>query len=64
MEFWYLPPGKYKLQAILDADGNEKWSTGNYRAGFLPETIVDFGKDLEIRGGWDIDLDEEWKIGK
>ncbi len=64
LEFWYLTPGKYKLQAILDADGNEKWSTGNYRAGLLPETIVDFGKDLEIRGGWDIDLEEKWVIAR
>lgn len=64
VEFWYLSPGRYKLRCILDTDGNEEWSTGNYRAGILPETIIDFGKDLEIRGGWDIDLEEKWIITK
>ena len=60
--FEYLMPAKYKLRAILDADGNGKWSTGNYHWHTLPETVIDYKDPLEIKAGWDIDLDEPWKL--
>lgn len=60
--FDYLMPAKYKLRAILDADGNGKWSTGNYHRHTLPETILEYKDALEIRAGWDIDLEEAWEL--
>ena len=60
--FQYLMPAKYKIRAILDADGNGKWSTGNYHRRALPETVIEYKNPLEIRAGWDIDLEEVWKI--
>ena len=60
--FDYLMPAKYKLRAILDADGNGKWSTGNYHWRTLPETILEYKDVLEIRAGWDIDLEEAWEL--
>ena len=60
--FDYLAPAKYKLQAILDTDGNGKWSTGNYHHHTLPETVVNYKDPLEIKAGWDIDLDEAWNL--
>ena len=60
--FDYLMPAKYKLRAILDADGNGKWSTGNYHRHTLPETIVDYKDVLDLKAGWDIDLDEVWDL--
>ena len=60
--FEYLTPAKYKLRAILDADGNGKWSTGNYYRHTLPETIIDYNGSLEIKAGWDIDLEEVWNL--
>ena len=60
--FEYLMPAKYKLRAILDADGNGKWSTGNYHWHRLPETVIDYKDALEIKAGWDIDLDEPWEL--
>lgn len=60
--FEYLVPAKYKLRAILDADGNGKWSTGNYHRHTLPETILEYKDPLEIKAGWDIDLDEPWEL--
>ena len=62
--FEYLMPAKYKLRALLDADGNGKWSTGNYHRRTLPETIVDYKNPLEIKAGWDIDLDEAWDLNQ
>lgn len=60
--FDYLTPAKYKLRAILDADGNGKWSTGNYHRRFQPETVVEYKDELEIRAGWDIDLSDPWEL--
>ena len=62
--FEYLMPAKYKLRALLDADGNGKWSTGNYHRRTLPETIIDYKDALEIKAGWDIDLDEAWNLNQ
>ena len=62
--FDYLMPAKYKLRAILDADGNGKWSTGNYHHHTLPETILDYKDPLELKAGWDIDLEEVWDLSK
>ena len=60
--FDYLMPAKYKLRAILDADGNGKWSTGNYHHRRQPETVVDYKDVLEIRAGWDVDLSDPWEL--
>ena len=60
--FDFLMPAKYKLRAILDADGNGKWSTGNYHRHTLPETILEYKDVLEIRAGWDIDLEDAWEL--
>ena len=60
--FRHLAPAKYKLRALIDKDGNGKWSTGNYHQHFLPETYVDYKDELDVKAGWDIDLDEAWNL--
>ena len=60
--FDHLMPAKYKLRALLDADGNGKWSTGNYHRRTLPETILDYRDPLELKAGWDIDLEDVWEL--
>ena len=60
--FEYLTPAKYKLRAILDTDGNGKWSTGNYHLHTLPETIIEYKDPFDLKAGWDIDLDEVWEL--
>ncbi len=62
--FEHLMPAKYKLRAILDADGNGKWSTGNYHRLTLPETVIDYKDPLEIKAGWDIDLEDVWDLNQ
>ena len=62
--FEHLPPAKYKLQALLDADGNGKWSTGSFHRRTLPETIIEYNDALDLRAGWDIDLDDPWVLPK
>ena len=60
--FEYLVPAKYKLRALLDADGNGKWSTGNYHHRLLPETILEYKDVLDLKAGWDIDLEDTWNL--
>ena len=62
VEFRHLAPAKYKLRTLLDKDGNGKWSTGNYHHHFLPETYIDYKDELDVKAGWDIDLEEVWKL--
>ena len=62
--FEYLAPSKYKLRAILDADGNSKWSTGNYHHRRLPETVIEYKDILDLKAGWDIDLEEVWDLAQ
>ena len=58
--FEHLMPAKYKLRALLDADGNGKWSTGNYHHHVQPETILEYKDVLDLKAGWDIDLEDVW----
>ena len=62
LEYWYLTAGKYKLRATLDADGNGRWSSGDYSMRFQPEKVVEYKTELDVRAGWDIDLDEPWDL--
>ena len=62
--FEYLMPAKYKLRALLDADGNDKWSTGNYHHRHLPETILEYKDALDLKAGWDIDLEDVWDLNQ
>lgn len=62
IEFRHLAPAKYKLRALLDKDGNGKWTTGNYHFHFLPETYIEYKDELDVKAGWDIDLEETWKL--
>ena len=62
VEFRYLAPKKYKLKAILDKDGNGRWSSGDYGKKLLPEPVY-FHKDVfDVKANWDIDLEESWKF--
>ena len=60
--FTNLLPKKYKLQAIIDVDRNGRWSPGNFHKRFLPETTVPYKDELDLKAGWDIDLDEIWLL--
>jgi len=60
--FDFLMPAKYKLRSILDADGNGKWSTGNYHRHTLPETVIEYKDALDLKAGWDIDLADPWEL--
>lgn len=56
--FSNLEPTEYKLKVIFDANGNDKWDTGDYLKGIFPEKVVYFEKAINVRANWDIE--ERW----
>ena len=62
VSFKYLSPKKYKLRAILDKDGNGRWSPGDFGKKQLPESVYYHNDVFDVRANWDIDLEETWKF--
>lgn len=62
VSFSQLLPEKYKVQAIIDADRNGQWSTGNFHRCFQPESVVPYKDEFDVKAGWDIAPDEIWTI--
>lgn len=56
----YITPGKYKIKAIDDRNGNGYWDTGKYLQHRYPERVIYYPKELELRANWT--LDEAWTI--
>jgi len=50
----YLMPGKYKVRIVFDANGNNRWDTGDYLKHRQPEETYEPAKEIEIRPNWDI----------
>lgn len=60
--FRQLIPGKYKLRAIIDIDRDGQWSTGSFHHRALPETILFYKDEFDVKSGWDIAPDEVWEL--
>ena len=50
----YLMPGKYKVRIVYDANGNNRWDTGDYLKHRQAEKTFEPEKEIEIRPNWDI----------
>ena len=61
-EFNNIEPAKYFLRVIFDANGNEKWDTGNYLKNLQPERVSYYPDTLEVRANWE--LEETYVIPK
>ncbi len=60
INFTYLPPGKYTLKVIYDANSNQKWDTGDYIYKIQPEKVAIFPSEISIRANWDVE--EVWEL--
>ena len=47
-----LQPKKYIIRAIIDSNKNNKWDTGNYLKKVLPEKIIYYSEELELRANY------------
>ena len=59
-EFYYVTPGKYYLNAFVDANDNGVWDTGDYSAGRQPEDVYYYPDEIECKAKWDIT--ERWNL--
>jgi len=50
--FDFLPPDKYKVKVIYDANGNGKWDTGSYQDKIQPERVSYINEVLKLRSNW------------
>lgn len=55
--FKEIPPGKYSLRFLIDANKDSIWSIGNIRKDLPPEPIIHFPEETEIRSNFDMQLD-------
>ncbi len=59
--FELLPEGKYKLRALLDANGNGKWDTGLYLKYQQPEEIIYLPVEISVKQNFDIEQEFDLK---
>ena len=60
VRFDHIPSGDYRLRAVVDIDGNGKWTTGDYRLRRQPEECVMYNKTLQLRERWE--MEEKWRV--
>ena len=59
-EFYYVIPGKYYLNAFVDANGNGVWDTGDYDTDRQPEDVFYYPEAIECKAKWDVT--ERWNL--
>lgn len=60
VRFEHLKEGKYRVRAIVDANGDGQWTPGDYWQRLQPEKVFYFGKTMDLRKNWD--FEENWTI--
>lgn len=60
VQFTHVKAGEYRIRAILDADSNGTWTTGDYRLGRQPERFLMYEKSLQLREKWE--MEEKWTV--
>ena len=58
VDFGLLPPAKYGLKAIMDANGNGRWDTGVFLKKIQPEIVLIHPNIFQVRTNWE--LEETW----
>lgn len=56
ISFAKYPTGKYFVRVIYDENKNNKWDTGNLKAGTQPEKIWYSDTDMSLKANWDREL--------
>ena len=58
----HLKAGTYRVRAVLDTDGNNAWTPGDYWIDRQPEYVIYYSKSLQVREKWE--LEERWTLTK
>lgn len=60
VRFTHLPSGDYRLRAVVDRNGDGRWTPGDYRLQRQPEETLMFKKTLSLREKWE--MEEKWTV--
>ena len=60
VKFDYMREGKYYMSALIDANGNGVWDTGDYDKDLQPEAVYFYPKEIECKEKWDNTL--SWNL--
>ena len=60
LRFSHLSAGDYRLRAVIDVNGDGRWTPGDYRLGRQPERAVMHRKTLNLREKWE--MEEDWTV--
>ena len=52
--FDYVNPGKYYVSALVDANDNGIWDTGDYDADLQAEAVYYYPREIECKEKWDV----------
>ena len=58
--FPHLSPGNYSFRLIEDRNNNQKWDTGHYLRGILPERVFMYEEAIQVRQNWE--MEENWVV--
>ena len=64
IQFPLLDAGDYRLRVIYDLNGDGKWTTGDFSKGRQPEPVSYYPREINLKTGWILDIDQEWDISK
>lgn len=56
----YLEPGNYRIRLTFDENQNQIWDTGDYFNHQFPERVEYYDGVIEIKKGWDMEIN--WEI--
>ncbi len=54
LTFKKLNPGKYRLKAIIDENGNGFWDNGNVFERKMPEKVIFYPGSINVKANWEI----------
>ena len=57
-------PGKYNLKLIGDFNNDGYWTIGNLKNKVLPEPIIDYKGELELKKNWTANILWDFKTAK
>ncbi len=60
LRFSHLPSGDYRLRAVIDRNGDGRWTPGDYRQQRQPEQTLLYEKTLSLREKWE--MEEHWTV--
>ena len=54
LDFNNIDSGKYYIRIIFDENKNQKYDSGNFILRTIPEKVIYYPDEIDVRAGWDL----------